>query len=409
MTNMNGKQFDVGGVLMNQPFKIRRLGHFGINVEDVESCVRFYHDLLGFRLSDIEDIALRPPGCPELRALGDTKLYFLRHGTDHHSFVICNRKIYEATAGGPALPSDVSVQQMTWQVGSLAEVSAAMDWLMENGAEIQRVGRDMPGSNWHVYPYDPERHRNELYYGMEQIGWSGVAKPTAMHARGFREQPELPQISEDEEVKQAISDGIDLSSGFRDAEALPARYDVDGILLPRPFKIVRHGPIRLFCHDVPAMENFYVNVLGFMETDEVIWRNQRCVFLRCNTEHHALALYPISLRDQLGLSAVTTVLSFGMQVANYRQLRDAVRFLKDNGCSFIELPNELSPGIDYCAYVFDPAGHAIQLYFGMEQIGWDGRPRTSKARPSVPFDKWPDFMEAISDTYTGEPYLGPWG
>jgi len=29
----NGK-FDVGGVLLAQPFKIRRLGHFGLNVPD---------------------------------------------------------------------------------------------------------------------------------------------------------------------------------------------------------------------------------------------------------------------------------------------------------------------------------------------------------------------------------------
>jgi len=170
-------------------------GHFGTNVDDVSGCLRFYRDLLGFRVSDIEDISLRPPGRPELKALGDTRLYFLRHGADHHSFVICNRKVYEATAGEPMLPTDMTVQQMTWQVGSLAEVSAAIDWLMENGAAIQRVGRDMPGSNWHVYPYDPEVHRNELYYGMEQIGWLGTAKPSEMHARGFKEEPELPQIS----------------------------------------------------------------------------------------------------------------------------------------------------------------------------------------------------------------------
>jgi len=52
---------------------------------------------------------------------------------------------------------------------------------------ISRAGRDMPGSNWHCYPYDIEGHRNELYYGMEQIGWTGLSKPRAMHERGFRD------------------------------------------------------------------------------------------------------------------------------------------------------------------------------------------------------------------------------
>ena len=47
--------FDVGGVLLNQPFKIRRLGHFGFNLSNMEAGVQFYVDLLGFRISDVID------------------------------------------------------------------------------------------------------------------------------------------------------------------------------------------------------------------------------------------------------------------------------------------------------------------------------------------------------------------
>ena len=39
--------YDVGGVLLPRPFKIRRLGHFGVNVTDMEAGLRFYRDLLG--------------------------------------------------------------------------------------------------------------------------------------------------------------------------------------------------------------------------------------------------------------------------------------------------------------------------------------------------------------------------
>ena len=38
----------------------------------------------------------------------------------------------------------------------------------------------MPGSNWHTYLYDPDGQSNELYYGIEQIGWNGHSKPKAM-------------------------------------------------------------------------------------------------------------------------------------------------------------------------------------------------------------------------------------
>ena len=403
------RKFDVGGVLLARPFKIRRLGHFGLNVRNPVDCLSFYTERLGFRISDPLDIAEHHPKRDALKALGDTNMYFLRHGTDHHSFVLCNGTVYNAAGRGGDIPADVTVNQMTWQVASLAEVANAIDWFKDKGVRISRAGRDMPGSNWHVYPYDPEGHRNELYYGMEQIGWAGTSKPKPMHERGFRERPPLPQMPEYAEVEQARENGVDLSAGFRHPETSPAKYDVDGILLPRPFKIVRHGPIRLFCHDVRKMERFYIEVLGFARTEAITWKGLRCVFLRCSTEHHSLALYPIALRAKLGLSPHTTVMSFGIQVATYRQLRAAIDYLRERGGKFVELPPALSPGIDYSACVLDPAGHAIQLYYYMEQVGWNGRPRGERARVSASIAKWPAAVEPKADTYTGEPYLGPWG
>jgi catechol 2,3-dioxygenase-like lactoylglutathione lyase family enzyme len=210
-------------------------------------------------------------------------------------------------------------------------------------------------------------------------------------------------------VKQSAAKGVDFNSGFRHPETMPAKYDVDGIMLPRPFKIVRHGPIRLFCRDMKKMEAFYTGVMGFTRTEAIGWKGHRCVFFRCGTEHHSLALYPIALREKLGLSPHTTVMSFGLQVATYAQLRAAIEFLKGRGGKFVEIPGALSPGIDYSAHVLDPAGHAIQLYYYMEQIGWDGRPRLGRRRTPERVADWPKAVEPKSDTYTGEPYLGPWG
>ena len=403
------QKFDVGGVLLNQPFKIRRLGHFGFNVPDVRACLDFYCDLFGFRISDPHDVGARHPKSEELKKLGDTNIYFMRHGTDHHSFVLFDRNVFDAMGRGDALPADVTVNQMTWQVASLREVGDAIDWFAQNDVKVSRAGRDMPGSNWHVYPYDPEGHRNELYYGIEQIGWSGMSKPRNMHQRGFHERPELPQVPEYEEVNVSLKEGVDLTSGFRHPETLPATYDVGGILLPRPFKVVRHGPVRLFVHDLDALTAFYRDILGFVVTEEITWNGHRCVFLRCNTEHHALALYPIALRDELALSPDTTVMGFGMQVANYRQLRDAAEFLKEKGCTFVDIPATLSPGIDYSFYVRDPAGHPIQVYYYMEQVGWDGKPRPREDRPPAPIDDWPETVEPHPDAFMGETYMGPWG
>jgi hypothetical protein len=102
-------------------------------------------------------------------------------------------------------------------------------------------------------------------------------------------------------------------------------------------------------------------------------------------------------------------MALGLQVANYRQLRDAVAFLRAHGAGIVELPPELHPGIDYAAHVLDPDGHVVQLYHQMEQIGWDGRPRPrTQRRTALPHAAWPDTLEAASDAYCGEPFMGPW-
>ena len=121
----------------------------------------------------------------------------------------------------------------------LAEVVNGTDYFREQEVPLLRAGRDMPGSNWHVYVYDPDGHINELYYGIEQVGWNALSKPREMYYRGFQEQPELPQMSEQTELEEAIRTGIDVNSGYRYEETLPADFEVEGVMLPRPFKITK--------------------------------------------------------------------------------------------------------------------------------------------------------------------------
>src|SRR5215813_3996694 len=131
------KTYDVGGVLLERPFKIRRLGHFGFNVEHLDEAAHFYVDLLGFMISD------------EARNGG----LFTRYGSDHHAFVLFPRR--QESSG------EVTINQITWQVGSLREVGDAVDFFADQGVQVGRVGRDTPGSNWHVYPFYNDGHTTE--------------------------------------------------------------------------------------------------------------------------------------------------------------------------------------------------------------------------------------------------------
>ena len=400
-------QFNVGGVRLARPFRIRRLGHFGVNVRDPEASRDFYCRLLGFRISDPLDFGPRLPEAARAK-VGPTIGYFARHGTDHHSFVFFPRGAYSALNEWAKKPQG-TINQITWQVGSLREISDAFDWFTRRGKPIRRAGRDLPGSNWHFYPPDPEGHINELYYGIEQIGWDGYSKPREMYGVRYTKPPQLPHKSELAEVMQAASEGIAIEKGLRASDIGEEKYDVEGVLLSRPFKIVRHGPVRLFVDDMDAMLGFYRDDLGLTVTEEVDYRGHRCVFLRANTEHHSMALYPLKLRDELELHPQSTLASFGIQVGSYRQLRDAIAFLKSSGVKIRHLPGELFPGIDYSAFAIDPDGYAFQLYYYMEQIGWDGKPRPAHLRPKVDNANWPDAVAAQSDTFLGEPYFGPLG
>lgn len=405
MTAATGERYDVGGVLLERPFKVRRLGHFGLHMVNLQEALHFYRDLVGFRLSDVLDFRTVAKDPSVFDGIDDPNAYFMRYGQDHHAFVLGSKRASEARRGHKAADS---TGQMSWQVGTLGEVGNAIAWVKEHGMTVRNVGRDMPGSNWHVYFVDPDNRTIELFYGMEQIGWDGLPKPKEMYDRGFHEPPPLPQISEFDEVQDAIARGAAVNGGFHHVE-LPGSYDVDGVLLPRPFKVVNLAPLRLFVSDMAKAESFYRDSMGFTLTEEVVYEGERCLFLRVNTEHHSVALYPVALRERLGVADSTTCLAFGVQVGSYRQLRDAVEFFRAHGCTVSELPLQLSPGIEHSAFVTDPDGHLVQIYFQMEQIGWDGRPRPPEQRHPLPIAQWPEHLQPQADTYAGQVFLGPLG
>jgi len=44
----------------------------------------------------------------------------------------------------------------------------------------------------------------------------------------------------------------------------------------------------------------------------------------------------------------------------------------------------------------------------MEQIGWDGRPRSAGERRAGRPADWPETLEPLPDVYEGEAFMGPW-
>jgi hypothetical protein len=90
------EKFNVGGVILDRPFKIRRLGHFGFNLAAMEEGRRFYVDLLGFKISDVMDYSKRAKDPAQMIGLGDPNGYFTRYGTDHHAMVLFPKRVRDA-------------------------------------------------------------------------------------------------------------------------------------------------------------------------------------------------------------------------------------------------------------------------------------------------------------------------
>ena len=377
---MTTSLYNVGGVELPRPFKMGRLGHVGTFHQDMDAARQFYVGELGLRLTD--DLV----GGPDDPLLG----FFTSHGSDHHALACINAIL--GLAGDPAsYHAGITINQISFQVGTLAEVMQGHAYFQQLGLRVWRVGRDAPGSNWAVYTVDPDGHFVELYYGMEQIGWNRRSKPLAARTL-LNEAAELPQPCEAKELLEVERSGASLEGGFRPDEPLPYAHDVGGVMLQHPFKVNAVGPVYLFVKDVERSLAFYRDVMGMTLTETVDWQGHRIAYLRTEHQHHVLGLFPESARGALGVKSNNTTLAIGIELRSYQQLRAARQQLIEHGVPQAgTLPQAVHPGIGHTAFFSDPAGHTVMLYSGMETIGWDGRPRPAAQRPVVG-DDWPETL-----------------
>jgi catechol 2,3-dioxygenase len=138
-------------------FELRKIGHVVLNVTDLEASVRFYTEVLGLRISDRYPDTMVPGG-----------MVFLRCNTDHHGV---------ALVGGAARLDRTSLNHFAFEVGSPDEVFRARAWLRQHGVPIVFEGRRRAGCQLAVEFTDPDGNNLEIYWGLDQIGTDGRARP----------------------------------------------------------------------------------------------------------------------------------------------------------------------------------------------------------------------------------------
>jgi catechol 2,3-dioxygenase-like lactoylglutathione lyase family enzyme len=142
------------------PFRIGKIGHVVLNVRDVRRSVRFYTEVLGFAVSDVYPDEMVPGG-----------MAFLRCNPDHHGIAL--------VGGAPAEAANIELNHIAFEVGSLDEVIRARDHLRRHDVQIDFEGRRRAGCQLAVEFRDPDNHRLEIYWGIDQIGSEGRARPRA--------------------------------------------------------------------------------------------------------------------------------------------------------------------------------------------------------------------------------------
>jgi catechol 2,3-dioxygenase-like lactoylglutathione lyase family enzyme len=142
------------------PFRIGKIGHVVLHCRDIERTVRFYTDVLGFKVSDVYPDEMVPGG-----------MVFMRCSSDHHGigFVGCLDK----------KSAHIEINHLAFEVGSLDEVLRARDYLKSKGVEIEFEGRRRAGSQISLEFSDPDGHRLEIFWGLDVVGTDDRIRPAS--------------------------------------------------------------------------------------------------------------------------------------------------------------------------------------------------------------------------------------
>ncbi len=140
------------------PFRIGKIGHVVLNVSDLDRSVRFYTQVLGFEISDIYGTDMMPGG-----------MVFMRFSPDHHGVALVGSM--------PGQSPNVELNHVAFEVDALDDVIRARDHLRRHDVQIDFEGRRRAGVQIAVEFRDPDGHRLEIYWGLDQVGSDGKVRP----------------------------------------------------------------------------------------------------------------------------------------------------------------------------------------------------------------------------------------
>jgi catechol 2,3-dioxygenase-like lactoylglutathione lyase family enzyme len=140
---------------------------------------------------------------------------------------------------------------------------------------------------------------------------------------------------------------------------------------PPRFQLRKIGHVVLNVTDLEASVRFYGDLLGLQVSDRYpeSMVPGGMVFLRCNTDHHGVALVGGAPRGDR-----TTLNHFAFEVGSLEEVFRARTWLRAHDVP-ITFEGRRRAGCQIAVEFLDPDGNNLEIYWGLDQVGTDGHVR----------------------------------
>jgi len=147
----------------------------------------------------------------------------------------------------------------------------------------------------------------------------------------------------------------------------------------RSFQLRKIGHVVLNVSDLEASVRFYTSVLGLEVSDRYpeSMVPGGMVFLRCNTDHHGVALVGGARRTD-----TSTLNHFAFEVGTVGEVFRARDWLRAQGVALV-FEGRRRAGCQIAVEFQDPDGNNVEIYWNIDQIGTNASARpASEWRPA---------------------------
>ena len=162
---------------------------------------------------------------------------------------------------------------------------------------------------------------------------------------------------------------------------------------PRPFQLRKIGHVVLNVSDLEASIRFYTALLGFSVSDRYpdTMVPGGMVFLRCNTDHHGVAL--VGSAQKMAKSSLN---HFAFEVGTPAEVFRARGWLREQGVP-IHFEGRRRAGCQLAVEFQDPDGNNLEIYWGVDQVGTGGH-----VRPPSEWRQALTLEDAIANPVAGQ-------